>query len=437
METLHVGLLGFGTVGSGVVRVLRENADEIEARLGSKLVVRKIAVRDAKKPRLAEIDDSILTLDVEEVLADPKIDIIVELIGGTTEAADYIFRAIERKKHVVTANKALIATRGSEVFAAANKNGVDVFFEGAVGGGIPIIRALRESLTSDRILSIMGIVNGTTNFILTEMNQKSRSFSEALKDAQDRGFAEADPSADVDGHDAAQKLSILASLGFGTKLSVSDVYVEGLREVTSEDMKMAASFDHAIKLLAIAERVGQKVALRVHPCWVSESSMLAHVAGAYNAVLLKSEALGTSLFYGQGAGQMPTGSAVVSDVMDVARNIRIGRAGRVPHLATRAEAMRPAEVLDIGQTRSAFVLKFQVRDQPGVLGRIASCLGEHSVSLRTVHQEISALDMGRAVPIVVITHPAKEQDVRTAVQSIERFGVTQDGTRVMRIVDAS
>lgn len=435
METISIGLLGGGTVGSGVVRVLRDNAASIEARLGARLSVKRIAVTDVDKPRDEAVDPSLLTTDVAAVLDDPDISIIVELVGGVTDAADYILAAIERGKHVVTANKALLASRGDEVFGAASARGVDVFYEGAVCGGIPIIRALRESLASDRVQSLVGIVNGTTNFILSAMASSGAGYDEMLCEAQRLGYAEADPTADVGGHDAAQKLAILASLGFGVMVHERDVFVEGIESVTGADIAAARRFGYKIKPLAIAERVGDAIAARVHPAWVSTDSMIAHVDGVFNAVRLQSEALGSSMFYGQGAGQLPTGSAVAADVIDMARNIRIGAAGRVPHLATRDDQLEAAKALDVGETESAFYVRLSVADVPGVLGRIATCFGEHAVSLSIVHQDVQGEADGDVVPIIALTHRCKERALRDAIVDIDGLGATRAPTRTIRIVE--
>lgn len=436
METLSIGLLGCGTVGSGVVRILRDNAQSIEDRLGAKVEVTRIAVLDRSKQRGAEVDPAKLTTDANAVLDDPSISIVVELIGGTTIAADYILAAIGRGKHVVTANKTLIAQRGDEIFRAASAHGVDVFFEGAVGGGIPIIRTLRESLASERVEAVFGIVNGTTNFILSAMSDSGASFDGTLAEAMRLGYAEADPSADVDGHDAGQKLAILASLAFGMRVTDADVHVEGIRDVTPEDFASAKRYGYAIKFLAIAETVDGALAARVHPTWVPAGSMLAAVRGVFNAVLLKSDALGWSMFYGQGAGQLPTGSAVAADVIDVARNIRIGATGRVPHLATQDAMIDDAvRVLPVAETKSGFYLRFTVADVPGVLGNIAGILGKHNVSLQIVNQEVQGHELGATVPLVVITHPAKEGDVRAAIGTIDALDGSRAATRLMRIID--
>lgn len=432
MQIIRVGLLGLGTVGSGVVRVLRENAHEIEGRLGARLEVAKIAVKDADKDRDVAVDPRLLTTAAEEVVDDPRVEIVVELIGGTDIAKELVLRAIAKKKHVVTANKALLAKHGRELFARASEAEVDVFFEGAVGGGIPIIRTLREALASERVQSIAAILNGTTNFILSAMTEKKQSFDAALKEAQALGYAESDPTADVDGHDAAQKLSILASLGFSTHVDESKVHREGIRAIAFEDIENARAHGYAVKLLALAERRGDGIAARVHPAWVPEASMLAHVGGVLNAVMLQSDALGESVLIGRGAGALPTGSAVTADIIDVARNVLMRSAGRVPHLATRAEALRTAPMVDVEALVCAFYLRFAVRDSPGVLAGIAGSLGEEGVSLRVVRQELPTESAGPAA-LMVITHAAREASLRRAVRKIDALPTTMRPTHVMRI----
>lgn len=435
MKTLHIGLLGLGTVGGGVIRILRDNAQEIEGRLGARLEVKRVLVRNRDKERAVEVSQRLITERAEDILDDREIAIVVELIGGVEHAERYVLAAIDRGKHIVTANKALLATRGQDIFRHASARGVDVFYEAAVGGGIPIIRALRESLASERIQSIAAILNGTTNFILTGMTEAGKGFDEMLLEAQRLGFAEADPSADIDGHDAAQKLAILASLGFSTHLAAADVHAEGIRHVRFEDIDNARRHGYAVKLLALAERKGDAVAARVHPCWVPEDSLLAHVDGVLNAVLVESDALGTSMLLGQGAGQLPTGSAVVADIIDVARNILMRSSGRVPHLATREEALKPRKPFDLQEIESAFYLLFTVRDSPGVLAGIAGSLGEQGVSLRVVRQEVQGGGTGEPVSLMVITHPAPEFRVRRAVSRIDALPTTSSPTRLIRILE--
>src|SRR5262245_51758458 len=335
MRNLSVGLLGLGNVGSGVVKLLADNADAIRQRLGGAAVeVKKIAVREADKPRLVDVEARLLTTDSRSVVEDPNIEIVIELIGGEEPARTLVLAAIERGKHVVTANKLLIAAHGDEIFAAAEQRGVDVYYEASVGGGVPIIRALREGLASDRVDEIVAIVNGTSNFLLTTMTEEGRPFEEILKEAQEKGYAEADPSLDVDGWDAAHKLCVLVPLCFGTRLRVEQVLVEGLRGIEPIDLKYAERFGYVIKPLVIAKDHGDSVEARVHPTLIPRRFMLASVNGVYNAVYVSSYALGHSMYYGRGAGMMPTAVAVVSDVIEVARDVLASSSG-APSLRTR------------------------------------------------------------------------------------------------------
>jgi homoserine dehydrogenase len=436
MCAIKIGLLGLGTVGSGVVRVLSDNAKAIEARLGAKIEVKRIAVKNREKERSVEVDRRLITERADEVLGDPEIQMVVELIGGTGEAKEYVLGALASRKHVVTANKTLLAQYGREVFARATENQVDVFYEAAVGGGIPIIRTLREALASERVQAVRAIINGTTNYILSAMTEQRAPFARVLAEAQKLGYAEADPSADVDGHDAAQKLAILASLAFSAHISEKDVDVEGIREISFEDIENARSHGYRIKLLAIAERKGDAVSARVHPAWVEEGSLLAHVNGVLNAVMLESDALGTSMLMGKGAGQLPTGSAVVADIIDVARNIVLGSVGRIPHLATRDEALGPAKMAPLSDLESAYYLRFTVLDSPGVLAGIAGSLGQEGVSLRVVRQEIRGESADAPVSLMVVTHRAQESRVRAAVSRIDSAPTTKWATRLIRIVDS-
>jgi homoserine dehydrogenase len=435
MRTLRIGLLGLGTVGRGVIRILQDNREAIRGRLGAQLEVKRALVRDLEKPRRLMGLGPEITTNPDEVLDDPEIHIVVELVGGIVEAKRFVLRAIESGKHVVTANKALLASEGDEIFQAARERNVDVFYEGAVAGGIPIIRTIRESLASERIQSVVGILNGTTNFILSEMLQKGAGFDETLREAQRLGYAEADPTADIDGHDAAQKLAILASLAFSMRVRARDVSAEGIRNLTYDDLADASARGHAVKLIGVAERRGAKVVARVYPAWVPNSSVLAHVDGVQNAVLLKSDALGTSILIGQGAGELPTGSAVVADIIDSARNVLLGTAGRIPAWATRDEALGATDLLDASEVETAFCLKFWVTDIPGVLGRMACVLGEHNVSIRSVHQD--AREEGQKVPVLVLTHRAKEGAALRAIREIDALGTTISPTRIMRTHDAS
>ena len=438
MREVGIGIAGFGVVGGGVLSILRQHADDIEARLGARIVVRRVAVRDPEKERAVELDPGLVTTRIEDLLEDPGIAVVVELMGGVEQPLQLVRGALERGKHVVTANKALLAARGEEIFGLARRAGVDVYYEAAVCGGVPIIRTLREALASDRITALHGIVNGTTNFILTAMAEKGEPIGRALAEAQRLGFAEADPTLDVSGGDAAQKLCVLAQLAFGARLSPEDVLTEGIMGLQPEDFRWAREFGYALKLLAVARRCGpaegagpgapDQLEARVHPAFVPAGSLLAGVRGAMNAVVLHSEALGESLLYGQGAGAMPTGSAVVSDIIDLSRNIVAGSPGRVP--------LPPAEPLvrlrPHDEIRSAYYLNFSVKDAPGVLARIASQLAARDISIAAVQQR-EQNDQGRPVPLVIVTHVAREADLHAAIAEIDRDPTTLAPTRLIRI----
>ena len=436
MRTISVALLGLGNVGSGVVKLLADNADAIRHRLGGAAVsIRRIAVREADKPRLVDVAPGLITTDVGAVLADPEIEIVLELMGGEEPARTYLLDAIARGKHIVTANKALLAAHGEELFAAAAERGVDVYYEASVGGGVPIIRALREGLASDRVDELVAIVNGTSNFLLTTMTEEGRPFAEILKEAQDKGYAEADPSLDVDGWDAAHKLCVLVPLCFGTRIRVEQVLVEGLRGIEPIDFRYAERFGYVIKPLVIAKDHGDSVEARVHPTLIPRRFMLASVNGVYNAVYVSSYALGSSMYYGRGAGMMPTAVAVVSDVIEVSRNLLSSSAGGTPLRASRRRGdMRERRIRDPGELSSRYYLRFGVVDKPGVLAQLAGMLGEHEISISEVVQEGQRQE-GKPVTVVVTTHRALEKNVQGALGIINRLPTVREPTRLLRIFE--
>ncbi len=429
MREVGIGIAGFGTVGGGVLSILRRHARDIEARLGARIAVRRVAVRDPGKERMIDVDRSLLTTRYQDLLDDPQISVVVELVGGTGEAYQLVTGALRRGKHVVTANKALLAARGEEIFRLAVEKGVDVYYEGAVCGGVPVIRTLREALASDRINALHGIVNGTTNFILTAMADRGEPIERALAEAQRLGYAEADPTLDVGGGDAAQKLCVLAQLAFGARLKPEDVLTEGIMGLRPEDFAWGREAGYALKLLAIARRVDDdQIEARVHPAFIPAGSMLAGVRGAMNAVLLQSEALGPSMLFGQGAGAMPTGSAVVADIIDLTRNILSNSPGRVPLPPDRPLVrLRPHD-----EIRSAYYLHFQVKDVPGVLARLASTLAGRHISIAAVQQR-EHRDEGAPVPLVIVTHQAREADLRAAIGEVDGQDTTVAPTRLLRI----
>jgi homoserine dehydrogenase len=416
MESIKVGLLGLGVVGGGTWNVLQRNAEEIMRRAGRQIEVTEVAVRDVVKARAKVGDDVHITDDPLAVVRNPGIDIVVELIGGITLARELVLEAIAQGKHVVTANKALLATHGTEIFEAASRQGVMVAFEAAVAGGIPIIKAIREGLTANRIEWVAGIINGTTNYILSEMRTRSISFEQALSQAQQLGYAEADPSSDVDGIDAAQKLTLLASMAFGIPVQLPNAYVEGITHVSDQDIEITERLGYRIKLLGITRRRAQGIELRVHPTLVPATSMLANVEDAMNAVLVNGDAVGQTLYYGKGAGEEPTASAVVADLVDVTRLHTADPGHRVPHLAFQPDSMADIPVLPIEQVLSGYYLRMTVSDTPGVLADIAQVLADCSISIGSMIQEPGAEGVAT---LIFMTHLALEKNVNAAIVRIE------------------
>ena len=432
-SVLKIGLIGVGTVGTGVVKILQENAADIEARLGAKVVLKRAAVLDLDRQRDASVDPALLTADPAEVLDDPEISIVIELIGGYEPARRYILRAIEQGKHVVTANKALLAVHGEEIFEAARRKGVDIYFEGAVAGGIPIIRSLREGLASDRIEAIYGIINGTCNFILSAMANEGAAYGEVLRRAQELGYAEADPALDVGGGDAAHKLALLVMLGFGTRIKLEDIHTEGITRIEPVDLAFANEFGYRVKLLGIAKHEGGAVEARVHPTMIPKSWLLSSVDGVFNAVYVKSYALGPLLFYGKGAGMMPTGSAVVSDVIDLCRSVLLQSAGRHPGLAWGDRGLRSLPVKPMGEVIGRYYLRFSVLDRPGVLARIAGVLGDKGISIEQMVQRVRATP--GPVDVVMLTHDARESSIAAALAWLDTLDFIAEPARVIRIED--
>jgi homoserine dehydrogenase len=428
-RTIGVGLLGLGNVGGGVVKLLTDNAEAIEARLGARIEVRAIAVRDpAKANRVVDVDRRLLSTDVEAVIARPDVDLVCELIGGTTDAKRVVLAAIAAGKQVVTANKALLAEHGAEVFGAAEAKGVDVYYEAAVCGGVPIIRVLREGLASDRVEALWGIVNGTSNYILSTMTESRRPFADILADAQRLGYAEADPTLDVGGGDAAHKLAILVSLCFGTSVDVNAISKDGIDRVETIDLEYAEKFGYVIKPLVVARDHGESIEARVHPALVPAHWLLADVNGAKNAVYVQSYALGGSMYYGAGAGMLPTAMSVVSDIIEVGRNIFARAAGGAKPARPRPAKARP--LLSLSEVRASYYLRFGVADQPGVLGQLMTILGAHDVSIAQVVQDAKQRD---PVAVVVLTHEAREGNVRAALREIDRLAIVTTPAHVIRI----
>ncbi len=430
MKPANIGILGLGTVGGGTVNVLDRNADEISRRAGREIRVTMASVRSLDKQRICDTSSIKLITDPFEIVNHPDIDVVVELIGGDTLALELVQKAIANGKHVVTANKALIAVHGNEVFAAAQKMGVTVAFEAAVAGGIPIIKAVREGLAGNRVQWLAGIINGTSNFILTEMRDKGRSFDDALLEAQELGYAEADPTFDVEGIDAAHKLTILASIAFGIPLQFDKTYTEGMRSLTTQDVTDAADLGFRLKHLGIAKRTDNGVELRVHPTLIPEKRLIANVDGVMNAILVNGDAVGPTLYYGAGAGADPTASAVVADLVDVVRALTTDPENRVPHLAFQADALDDTAILPIEEVSSAWFLRLQAQDQPNVLAKVTKILGENDISIEAIIQKAPHLQ-GASVPIVILTHSVVEKAMNQALSMISKLDeIGSDITRI-------
>ncbi len=426
MRTIGVGLIGLGTVGSGVLEIVRRHSADFARRAGVEIELVRFADRNAERATDLGIDPAAFTTDASELIADPRVDIVIELIGGTGVAKQVVLEALRAGKSVVTANKALMASSGQEVMDAASASGVDIMFEASVGGGIPIIGPLKHSLVSNEIVAVAGIVNGTTNYMLTRMADDGLDYASALAEAQAKGFAEADPTADVDGHDAAAKIAILASIAFNSRVTVDRVPVEGIRGITPVDIAYAQEMGYAIKLMAIARRADGAIDVRVHPTMIPRSHPLASVSGVYNAIYVTGDAVGETMFFGEGAGSLPAASAVVGDVIEVARHIRSGCLNLVG--CTCNEQL---EVRDIAQLETGYFIRFAVADRPGVLAAVASKFGEHGVSIASVIQK-RVCESGDA-EIVYVTHLAAEGAVRAALAEIAALDVVTEVSAVIRV----
>lgn len=418
MKAINVGLVGLGTVGGGTFAVLQRNAEEITRRAGRPIQVSVVASRNLERVRQVTAGACRVTDNVFSVVDDPEVDIVVELLGGDTLARELVLKAIENGKHVVTANKALLAKHGNEIFAAAQKKGVMVAFEAAVAGGIPIIKALREGLTANRIEWIAGIINGTTNFILSEMRGKGLPFAEVLKEAQRLGYAEADPTFDVEGIDAAHKLSIMSAIAFGTPMSFDKAYVEGISRLDAMDIKYAEQLGYRIKLLGITKRTPEGVELRVHPTLIPAKRLIANVEGAMNAVLVKADAVGATMYYGKGAGAEPTASSVIADLVDVTRMHTADPEHRVPHLAFQPDAMVDLPILPLAEVVSSYYLRLRVEDKPGVLADITRILADQQISIDAMIQR-EPEEGEDQTDIIFLTHETREKNVDAAIHKIE------------------
>jgi homoserine dehydrogenase len=431
ISRVGVGVVGFGTVGTGVAKILLDNATLIRRRVGVPIELVRIADLDVTRDRGIALPPGVLTNDVKEVLNDPNIHIVVELIGGYDFAKRLILDAIAAGKEVVTANKALLALHGEEIFAAASRRGVDVGFEASVGGGIPVIQAVKEGLAANAIQSIYGIINGTSNYILSRMTNEGKGFDETLVEAQRAGYAEADPTFDVAGTDSAHKLAILANLAFGTPINFKELYTEGITHVTKHDIAYARELGYTIKLLGIAKLVEGDVEARVHPTMLPGDSPLAKIEGVYNAIQLVGDAVGDVVLVGRGAGDLAAGSAVVGDIIASARNLLKGGAGRVPPASFQPDERRPLRMRPMEEIRSLYYLRFMVTDRPGVLSQIAGELGHCGISISSMLQK--GRREGQTVPIVIKTHMARERDVQTALREINRMAFMSEPATLIRV----
>ncbi len=432
---IRLGLMGLGTVGTGVVRLLQNNRRSIEEKLGSRLRLVAIADRGigrGEKVDIQSIPGVRLTSDPRQVVVDPEVDVVIELLGGTEPAKELVLAAIAQGKDVVTANKALLALYGEEIFTAAEEGGVSIGFEASVAGGIPIIRTLREGLAADRNLAIYGIVNGTCNYILTTMSEQGKEFTEVLGEAQEKGLAEADPSFDIDGIDAAHKLTLLTALAFSVWVPFSTVYTEGIRCISQTDIFFAREFGYTIKLLAIAKETDGEIETRVHPTMIPRRSLLADVGGAYNAIYVQGEALGSSLYFGQGAGMLPTATAVLADVIEVARNRCLEVGLRIPPLGCPWERLQHVPARSMDELISEYYLRFMAVDRPGVLAKISGILGAHEISIASVIQK-GRSQGEKTVPLVLRTHEAREQALKQALAEIGRLSVVEGESVFIRV----
>ena len=433
MKEIQVGLLGCGTVGTGVAKLLIDNQQLIGARLGAISNLKRVADIDIEADRGIQFNKGVLTTDADSVVNDPDIDIIIEMIGGEGIAKELILKAIENGKQVITANKALLASQGNELFKAAAEKGVDLAFEAAVGGCMPIIKAMRESLVANRIQSMIGILNGTCNYILTKITEERSAFGDALTESQARGYAEADPTLDVEGIDTAHKIAILTALAYGMEINLPEVYIEGITKITPLDVEFAEHFGYRIKLLAISKNHGDKIEARVHPTMIPFDNLLSNVSGTVNAVMVSGDAVGDIMLYGRGAGMMPTASAVISDVVDIARNLMAETTRRIPALSFQRNHIQNIKIMSMDEIVTHYYFRFAALDRPGVLSKISGVLGNHDISIQSVQQKGRKTD--GSVPVVMVSHLAKEVDVQKALAEINDLDVVSDKPVLIRIED--
>ncbi|HHY06545.1 MAG TPA: homoserine dehydrogenase [Clostridia bacterium] len=425
MNKVNVALLGLGTVGQGVVKILQNNKDQWVKRCNAEIKLKKVLVKNTQKKRETSLPPGVITSDWQEIVTDPEIQVVIELMGGIEPARTYILEALKHGKHIVTANKDLLAEHGEEILSTCKEVERDIYFEASVGGGIPLINPLKQSLLANNIEKVMGIVNGTTNYILTKMSQEGKNFLEALQEAQTLGYAEADPTADVAGLDAARKLAILASLAFHTRVKLQDVYVEGITKISPEDLAYAQKLGYTIKLLGIGSSQDNQIEVRVHPALIPLSHPLANVNDSFNAVFIQGDAVGETMFYGRGAGQLPTASSVVGDLIAIIKNINSNTKGHSVCTCYERKKIKP-----MGEVKTNYFLRLHVLDRPGVLAGIASVFGDHGVSLASVVQKGCFQDIAE---LVVITHQVKEKDIQDSLQIIKKLSTTKEIVNLIRV----
>ncbi len=430
MKPINVGLLGLGTVGLGTIEVLRRNGEEIARRAGRQIRITHASARDINKPRTVSLEGITLVADPSAIVTNPDIDIVCELIGGDTTTKVLVLQAIENGKHVVTANKALLAKHGNEIFAAAQRKKVMVAFEAAVAGGVPIIKALREGLSANRIEWIAGIINGTSNFILSEMRSRGASFNAVLQEAQAKGYAEADPTFDIEGIDAAHKLTILSAIAFGVPVQFDKAYTEGISKLTDKDIQYAEQLGYRIKLLGITKHVAAGIELRVHPALIPDKRLIANVEGVMNAILVKGDAVGATMYYGRGAGAEPTASAVIADLVDVTRMLTADPEQRVPHLAFQPDQLHDTPMLPMGKVETAYYLRLSAYDRPGVMADVTRILADHEISIDAVLQK-EAEEGEDVVDVIILTHRCLEEQANAAIAKIE--ALASMANKVVRI----
>lgn len=430
MKKINVGLIGFGNVGSGLVKILRERKSLISAKIGLELAIKKICDKDTVSKRVVQVGEGILTKDINEIINDPQIDVVVELMGGIHPAKEYIIEALKKGKHVVTANKALLAQEGKELFAIARDKGKSIYFEASVGAGIPIIKIIREGLVANRFHSIFGIVNGTSNFVLSQMSQNCCTFSQALTQAKAKGFAENDPKLDIEGIDSAHKLILLVYLCFGRLVNLTDIYIEGISQISLADINYAKELGFKIKLLAIAKKEGDELEVRVHPTLIPDAHLLSSVSGVFNAIYVSSDLAGKLLFYGPGAGQSCAASAVVADLVDLTQGIKAGLFRPTLNVIPDKSISKLRKIDDI---ESRYYIRFMAVDKPGVLAKISGILSKLGISIASVSQKERR--KAEAVPIVMIIHEAKEKNIRQALQMIDRMDAIKEKSVAIRIED--